>query len=256
VSEAVKILLQAESQFARSNYDEAIVLYNKALALDPKLYEAALHNGDAYVAKQDWDNAEKMYQKAIAIEPRRETAYRYSATPFMRQKKFEQARDRYIEALIAEPYSDMSPRGISQWANVTGVKLGHPEVKFPPAAEKSDKATEKKDDPVTKAWDAYRSVRAEWQKSKFAAAFPAEQTYRHSLKEETDAIRTALRSAGEKQAGNTDLQMLQKLEDAGLLESFVLLANPDEGIARDYAAYWADNRPKLRLYVLNFVIQK
>lgn len=256
LSEAQKVMSQAEVQFAQSNFDEALVLYQKALALDPKLYDAALYSGDVYVKRQDWDNAEKWYQKAIAINPERETGYRYSATPLMRQKKYDLARDRYIEAFVAEPYSEFSPRGISQWAEVTGTKLGHPVVKFPTDA---DLAAPPPTAPVAGAalaWNAYIATRAEWRKAKFAAAFPAEKAYRHSLKEEADAIRSALRIVAEKKIDDVQLQLLQKIETAGVLEAYVLMAIPDRGIAQDHRSYWRDNRPRLRQYVMTFVIQK
>lgn len=252
LTEAEQVLEQAEMQFARSNYDEAITLYNKALALDPKLYEAALHAGDAYVGKQDWSNAEKSYQKAIAIDPERETAYRYSATPLMRQNKHAEARDRYVEALIAEPYSRMSSRGISQWADVTGAKLGHPTVKFPEASASPDA---KAVGPAS-AWNAYLTTRAEWRNTKFAAVYPAEKSYRHSLKEEAEAIRAALKAAADKKIDDADLKILQKMDGDGVLESYILIARPDEGIARDHRAYWKDNRPSMRKYVINYVISK
>src|ERR1051325_966210 len=115
-------MVEAENDFGQSKYDEAVKLYQKAFALDPKLYSAALYAGDCYTSKSDWENAEKWYQKAIAVDPNRETAYRYSATPLMKQKKYDQARDRYVEAFITEPYNSMTGQGLSQWAQVTGAK--------------------------------------------------------------------------------------------------------------------------------------
>jgi tetratricopeptide (TPR) repeat protein len=76
---------QAEIKFAQSRYDEALVLYKKALEEDPKNYDAALYSADCLMQLQDYDNAEKYYQKAIAIDPTRETAYRYSATHLMKR---------------------------------------------------------------------------------------------------------------------------------------------------------------------------
>jgi len=199
-------------------------------------------------------NSEIYYQKAITIDPRRETAYRYSATPFMRQKKFDLARDRYVEAMIAEPYNDMALRGITQWGSITSTKLGHPQVKFPAAGDA--KAPDKNADGAAQAWAAYKTIRAEWVKSKFVAAYPKESKYRHSLKEESEAIRGALRTAAEKKVADPDLQLLQKLETAGMLETYILISNPDDGIIEDYGEYLTANRPKLRQYVLEYVIQK
>ena len=52
------------------------------------------------------------------------------------------------------------------------------------------------------------------------------------------------------------LETLVKLNDAGLLEAYVLFARPDQGIVRDYAAYRATNRDKLRKYWLDVAVIK
>ena len=55
-----------------------------------------------------------------------------------------------------------------------------------------------------------------------------------------------------KQLSN-DLQLLLQLEEAGLLEAYVLLARPDEGVAQDYAEYRKANRDKLRRYLTEYL---
>lgn len=258
-AEANKLMNQAESHFTRSEYDKALEFYQKALTVDPNIYEAALYSGDAYVQKQDWANAEKSYQKAIAIDPTRETAYRYSATPLMKQEKYEQARDRYIEAWITEPYSQMSPRGISQWADVTGARLGHPKVDFPDIKfDEQGRAmvAAPVDNPNSNPeWKGYLAARIDWRKNKFAKTFPAEKEYRHTLQEEVEAVRNALKMAKEEKLSAPQFEVLQKLDSEGLLEAYVLMAKADEGIAHDHENYLKANRPKMRQYVLNYVIQ-
>jgi tetratricopeptide (TPR) repeat protein len=259
LSDAEKWFSQAESLFAQSKYQEAVVLYKKALDADPKMYEAALYIGDCYVAINDFPNAEAAYQKAISIDPDRETAYRYSATPLMKQKKFDLARDRYIEAYIAEPYNKMSGRGISQWAEITNARLVHPKTDIPKFSYGPDgkPTTTMKESSLaegSKAWVAYAQTRDAWHKKKFAETFPAEKTYRHSLAEEVDAIRSTLKLAKEQNLKHPDIELLAKLDNEGLLESFVLLTTPDQGIAEDYAAYRKQNREKLHRYVLNYLI--
>ena len=260
LTEAEKALEQAEVHFTRSEYDQAIVLYEKALKLDPRLYDAALHAGNAYLAKGDFPNAEKLYQNAITIDPNRETAYRYSATPLMKQKKFDEARDRYIEAYITEPFGGMSIRGINQWADATGANLGHPKVSVPKFEMKDGKPTVNMDQTTltegSKAWLAYSLSRASWRNEKFAKAYPQEKAYRHSLQEEAESIRATLKSAKDQKLQHPDFVVLQKLDDEGLLESFILLALTDDGIAEDHPAYLKANRPKLRQYVLKYVISK
>ena len=52
------------------------------------------------------------------------------------------------------------------------------------------------------------------------------------------------------------LETLVKLNDAGLLEAFILFARPDQGIVKDYAAYRATSRDKLRRYWLEVAVIK
>src|SRR5258708_6053472 len=192
---------QGEAIFSQGKLDEALADYQKALLMDPKLYEAALFCGDVYTQKADFNQAEASYQKAIAIDPNRETAYRYSATPLMKQQKYDLARDRYIEAFIAEPYSKFSAAGLTQWANVTKTKVGHPAIDIPTTVTYDEKGDAKinldggallgggKSD-GSFAWISYGGTRTLWHKEKFVKAFPNEKTYRHSLAEETDALRS------------------------------------------------------------------
>jgi hypothetical protein len=254
-------MVEGESYFAQSKYDEAIKKFEKALALDPKIYQAALSGGDSYTAKSDWENAEKWYQRAITINPNRETAYRYSATPFMKQQKYDLARDRYIEAFITEPYNNMSARGIGQWASVTGAKLGHPSldipvVTFDSTGKARPEAAINVDDSSARPWLAYVAARESWKKGKFATSFPKETAYRHSLGEEVDALRAAVAAAKDQKSPNRQFEILAKMDTEGVLEAFVLLAKPDDGIAEDHPEFLKNNRPKLRLYVANYVIQK
>ncbi len=252
---------QAEAAFARSEYAEALKLYKKALDLDPKNYQAALYMGDCYTSMQDWENAEKAYQAAIAIDPSRETAYRYSGTPLMKQKKYDAARDRYIEAYITEPYNPMSTRGINQWASITGAKVGHPEIdvpsfKYDAGGKPTTVMKEGSLAEGSKAWVAYSLTRDKWHKERFKAVFPKETAYRHSLQEETEALRETLKYARDNKLSHPHLELLQKIDNDGLLEAFVLLSTADDDLANEYPAYLASNRPKLRQYVSTYLIKK
>jgi hypothetical protein len=107
------------------------------------------------------------------------------------------------------------------------------------------------------AWMMYGIIRASWQ-SEFAKQYPNEKTYRHSLKEEAAALRGAIEAVANQKidAKNMDpsLQALQKLEKEGLLEAFILLALPDEGIVQDFVAYRKTNVENLRRYVKQYVL--
>jgi len=217
--------------------------------------------------KADYANAEIWYQKAIAIDPNKETAYRYSATPLMKQRKTGEARDRYIEAFIVEPYNRFARGGLIQWAQATQTPLAHPDIAVPTDVTFDEKGDAKinldagallggKDD-GSFAWISYGATRSTWRKEKFAKTFPNEKTYRHSLAEEADALRSVISVATADKKDkklSPSLTRLKKLDDEGLLESYILLARPDDGIAQDHAAYLKQNRDKLRRYMVQYVV--
>lgn len=265
--EANNLMEQAEGFFSQGKLDEALTNYQKALQLDPNLYEAALFSGDVHTQKGEFEQAEAAYQKAISIDPNRELAYRYSATPLMKQQKYDQARDRYVEAFISEPYNRFAPTGLAQWAQVTKATLGHPKIDIPTSVTFDEKGDAKinldasmlaagKND-GSFAWISYGATRSTWRKGKFAKTFPEEKTYRHSLPEEAEALRAviSLATSGKNVKNlSPSLAKLKRLNDAGLLEVYILLARPDEGIAVDYPNYRNQNRDKLRRYVVEYVL--
>jgi tetratricopeptide (TPR) repeat protein len=257
----------AEALFAQGKLDEALLGYQRALELDPKMYHAALFSGDVFTQKGDFPSAEIWYQKAIAIDPNKETAYRYSATPFMKQQKYDVARDRYVEAYIAEPYNKFSAAGLNQWSQVTKTSIGHPKIDIPVEVTVEDKGDTKinitadammNKDGGGAGWILYGGTRTQWHKEKFAKAFPDEKVYRHSLAEEAEALRAVISISTTSDAKLKNLSpallKLKKLNDEGLLESYILLARADEGIAEDYPAYRDKNRDKLRRYVVDYVL--
>ncbi len=268
ILEANGLMKEGEALFSQGRGDEALTKYQQALRLDPKLYHAALFSGDIYLQKQDWAQAEVWYQKAIAIDPYRETAYRYSATPLMRQKKYIEARDRYVEAFITEPYSRFALAGLIQWGQATNTNLAHPQIEIPTKITFDEKGDAKinldasallggKDD-GSFAWISYGVTRSTWRKEKFAKTFPNEPTYRHSLAEEVDALRSvvSVATADKKtKALSPSLVKLKELEEEGLLEAYVLMAKSDEGISRDHPAYLRQSRAKLRQYVVQYIIK-
>lgn len=265
--EANRAMAEAEAFFSQGKMDDAFRSYQRALGLDPNIYEAALFSGDVMMHKEDFAQAEVWYQRAIKINPDRETAYRYSATPLMKQGKYDEARDRYVEAYISEPYNRFTIAGLSQWAQVTKARLAHPDIDIPTDVTFDEKGEAKinlnmsallggKDD-GSFAWISYGATRTEWHKEKFAKTFPRESVYRHSLPEETDALQSVLTLATsdkEVKKLSPSLTRLKRLNDAGLLPAYILLAKPDRGIAQDFPAYRSANRAKLRQYVREYIL--
>ena len=267
VDEAMK---EGEAAFAKGDFPKAIEMYQQALMLDPNLYEAALFTGDVYFKTADQIKAGEWFARAVKINPDRETAYRYWGDSLMKQGKVTEAGEKFVEAYIAEPYSRLARAGFVNWGEKVHVQLAHPRVDLPAnVTQKSagettlslDPEMFKKDDKSgsAAAWMTYGLIRAGWPKENFAKEYPNEKTYRHSLKEETSAMRAALKVLGEQKGTDENkvdpsLQVIRKLDKEGLLEAFILLAIPDQGIANDFAAYRKTNVEDLRRYVKLYVM--
>ena len=157
--------------------------------------------------------------------------------------------------------------GLLQWAQVTGVTLAHPSIDIPSNVTFDDKGDSKinidantllggKDD-GSFAWVSYGAIRSTWRRELFANKFPTERTYRHSLAEEADALRSVIKLAtadAKVKTLNPSLRKLKQLDDEGLLEAYILLAHADEGIASDHPAYLKVSRDKLRRYMVEYVV--
>jgi tetratricopeptide (TPR) repeat protein len=265
---ADRAMQEGEAAFVRGDFAAAIKFYDEALAADPRLYEAALYKGDVYYKSDQQDKAGEWFGNAIKIDPDRETAYRYWGDSLMKQGKLDEAREKFIEAYLAEPYSRLARNGFVQWAEQKKISLGHPRIDVPTsvAPSKDGKVTINvdpsalKDEDGSSAWLMYGLSRTSWATSEFAKQYPNEKTYRHGLKEEASAfhavaesVRTQQREKKIKQL-NASLAMLVKLDNDGLLEPYILLARPDEGIAQDYGGFRRTSLDKLRRYVLEYVL--
>jgi hypothetical protein len=268
---------EGEKAFAQRNYSAAIKAYTQAMLLDPTLYTAVLFIGDSYFADRQYANACEWFQRATKVDPNKETAYRYWGDALMRQNQIDEAQSKFIEAIVAEPYSRQPWMGLKQWADANRFQAAHPDVKAP----KGPKTTVKEDGSAnitlnadifgaqdkndgTSAWATYQIIAGAWQAKIFKEKYPDEKQYRHSLAEESAALGAAAASvkkdleSGKLKAKDLDagIAALLKLYEAEMLEPFILLSRPDDGIAQDYAAYREKNRDKLRQYLKEFVAAK
>jgi tetratricopeptide (TPR) repeat protein len=262
-------LMEGEAAFGKGEMDRAIDAYERALKLDPKLYEAPLFIGDAYHKMGKNDKAYEGYARAVAIDPDRDTAYRYWGDVLLRENKLKEAREKFIEGVIAAPYTRATWQFLANWAERNQTQLTHPRIEVPTSSvqQKDDKniailvnPSEKRDG--TAAWTIYSIVRAGWMTDKkFSEEFPGEGKYRHSLREESSALRLTAESVAsqlkegklKEESLNVSIANLLKLHRAGLIEAYVLLAMADQGVAQDYADYRKNNRDKLRQYLNEYV---
>ncbi len=278
IKTAEAAIREGEEAFVHGDMDKAIAAYKRALESDPNLYDAALYAGDAEFKKamnstdpqyrNDHFNASGVwFTKAVTINPNRETAYRYWGDALNAQGKTSEARDKFVDAIVAEPYNRSPYVGLQQWAQAHKVPVGHPRIVPPNSTTTQGNTTTLNVDPRTlnstdgsNEWLMYDLTRMAWQKTDFFKNYPDEKVYRHSLKEEAAALRMVAEAcskdlkSGKVRALEASLDSLVQLNDAGLLEAYILFARPDPGIARDYPVYRKDNREKLRRYWLQVAI--
>lgn len=262
-----KAMQEGEAAFARRDFPAALAAYQHAMALDPKLYAAALFTGDVYFSQKQYDPAIQWFEKAIAIDPDQETAYRYCADAFMASGRMQEAKIKFIQALAASPYTQATWLNLKKWADQNGMQVGQPRIESPTQNKEENGKTqitigkdtlEKKDG--TSAWLAYALDRALWKNEKFAKEFPGEKRYRHSLREEAEALGLVVSSVEQqmkdKKIDKLDpaLATLLELKQKGVLEAYILLARADEGLAQDLPAYRQTHRDKLEQYISEYVL--
>lgn len=259
---------RGEAAFAKAEWEEAIKQYSRALELDPKLYLAAVNIGDTYFRLKNFAAAGEWFSRAIQIDPNQEVAYRYWADALMADGKMKDARAKFIQGLVAFPYTKTSWVGLNGWLSRNHLAYNKIQIKVPQGPTTDAKggtvinidATSLGKNDGGEAWMVYAIERSLWKGEKFAKEFPDEKTYRHSLKEEVDALSLVVTVFAENQQKkkvkdpDPSLAMLAKLKAEGMLEPYVLLIRPDNDIARDYFSYQAAHRDKLIEFVDKYLV--
>ena len=261
------LLREGEKAYSAGDFTLAMQKYTAAAEADPQLYDARLYAGDTAYVQKDLPTAANWFARAIDVNPDRETAYRYWGDAILKLGNDpDAAKSKFIEAIVAEPYSHMSWQGVENWTARQQATLIPPKIDLPAPPQHDPKKPKNitiNIDPNAKedasaVWLSYQMERALWQNEKFAKEFPGEKTYRHSLREEDSALTTALTVARELKTPSEkldeSLRNLLELQQAGMLDCWILINAADNGIAEDYAAYRKDHRQLLHDYLARFVI--
>ena len=259
---------EGEGAFARCDFDAARRAYQRALSLDPTLYHAPLFVGDTYFVEGRLAQARTWFRRAILIDPNKEVAHRYLADAMAKAGHLAAARLCYIDAVVAQPYVRQPWLALAGWARANQVTLSHPrivpeDIEGAGDAKKADQAkvpaeAAARPDDGRSHWRLYRETRAAWQKDRFQKTFPG-AAYRHSLAEEADALRQVARKiaddvkAGRIKQPDPCFANLIQLDKDGLLEAYILIARPDDGISQDYDAYRSAHRREIRNYLKKYV---
>ena len=270
-SSARELLAEAEKAYTAGDFPTAMAKYTAAAEADPKLYEAALFAGDTAFVQKDLKTAAKWFARAIAIDPDRETAYRYWGDAIMKYSGDPlSAKEKFIDAVVAEPYDRLAWQGITQWAELEKAVVLAPKIDrpAPPAVDAKkpntinitiDPAmTDEKKHPGAASWMIYSLVRAKYHGDDFKKKFPDEKEYRHTLMEEDEALSGVVTVMKERKVNlnklDESLRNLVELNNAGMLDCWILINGADQGIAQDYDAYRHEHRQLLHDYLERFVV--
>lgn len=250
-----KNLREGEAFFGRGEYEKAFAAYEKAYKINPQSYEAVLFMGDSHYAAGRFKESEPWFAKAAAINPDREQAFRFWGDALLNQKKMAEARDKFIDALVAEPYSRLTWGSLERWAGESGAKVVSLAVVPPGGAGAGeilfDESLLKTED-GTASWKLYKEARK--------AQVIANGSGARALAGEVNALRKVAAGfrndlkAGKIKYPDQSLSNLVRLDDAGLLEPYVLLIRADGDIADEYAAYRQKNRDKIKKFVIEFML--
>ncbi len=265
------LLMEAEKAYTAGDFPTAMDKYTAAANADPKLYDAPLFAGDTAFVQGNLKTAALWFARAIAIDPDRETAYRYWGDAILKYGKDPMAaREKFIDAIVAEPYNRLAWQGIQQWAEIEKAVISAPKIERPARPEVDPKnpknitininptTTDEKTHPGAASWMMYSLMRASYRGDKFKKEFPDEKEYRHSLKEEDAALSGVVAVMKERKVKldklDESLRNLVELNDAGMLDSWILISGADNGIAQDYDAYRKQHRQLLHDYLSRFVV--
>lgn len=265
------LLAEAEKAYAAGDFPTAMAKYTAAAEVDAHLYEAPLYAGDTAYLQKDLKTAAIWFTRAIAVDPNRETAYRYWGDAILKLGSDPAAaREKFIDAIVAEPYNKLAWQGLRQWAQIEKAVLLAPNIERPagPVVDAknpknitinvSAEAIDDKKHPGGAAWMMYSLVRAGYHGDLFKKDFPNEKDYRHTLKEEQAALSGVAEGVKNQEVKvsklDESLRNVVELNDAGMLECWILISGADDGIQRDYDAYRNGHRKLLHDYIARFVV--
>jgi tetratricopeptide (TPR) repeat protein len=277
--DAQAAMKEAETAFARNDMAAAVEFYKRASALDPSWYDPALYAGDTYFRLKDISNAGLWFQKAIVLDPDRETAYRYWGDALAHSGDLENSKKKFEQAVVAEPYGKNSWLALGQWAKLAHAQVFRPQIVRPefttPGGKlQADPTLAQESGDGRASWQVYQKVRVAYGASGLNQIIVAGGTdangiihpsgYRHSLAEESESLTAMLSDVQAKLKAGTvmvdkldpSIKNLLQLQNAGMIDCWVIMNAADTGIRADYPAYRKDHRELLLTFIDRYMVRE
>ncbi|WP_051276188.1 TPR end-of-group domain-containing protein [Desulfovirgula thermocuniculi] len=108
---ALQLFWQGYAAYKARRYDEAIKIFDQAIAIDPACHQAYSYKGAALAFKGDYRQAISALDRAIALKPDYEDAYFNKALTYELAGSYEEALANYDRALALNPTNPWSYYG-------------------------------------------------------------------------------------------------------------------------------------------------
>jgi tetratricopeptide (TPR) repeat protein len=89
--------------FDQNNFEQALIDFNKSLALDPNYAEALANRGAIFGVRQDWENCINDLNKAIQIDPDNTNAIKNRGLAHLQQQNYEATIADFTRYLTYDP---------------------------------------------------------------------------------------------------------------------------------------------------------
>jgi tetratricopeptide (TPR) repeat protein len=289
-AKAAPFFAEAEKSLAAGLLDQAADAYAKALAFSPDYGPGWVHAGDVHFARKDYAGALNFYRKALALDPSLAQAHHFAADALFKLGRFSEAEDEYVQALIYEPSYQETWVSLAIVGPRAGFAAHRPNISTPAGAIGENVGGKVEIGVTNPEWLPYLNCKAVWRheeayrKAKVAAVPQrylrsltiAGTTYPWSVAEEAECLRsyvagnlsaTEARLKEQQGAGSGPVsrekvlaaapelvRTLVQVEDADLLDGFILFALFGQRCPMAVALFSDAERSQMERYVRKFVI--
>lgn len=291
-AKAAPFFAEAEGSLAAGRLQQAADAYAKGLALSPEYGPGWGYAGDVQFARKDYAGALGFYRKALALDPSLAQAHHFAADSLFKLGRFSEAEDEYVQALVYEPSYEEVWRSLEIVGPRAGFTVYRPAISTPAGAIGENVDGKVEIGVANPEWLPYLSCKAVWRhedayrKAKLAAVPQrysrsltiAGTLYPWSAAEEAECLRsyvagnlsaTAARlkelGAGSAQAAGVSrekvlaaapelVRTLVQVEDADLLDGFILFALFGQRCPMAVALFSDAERSQIERFIRKFVI--
>ncbi len=254
---------EGEKYFAKGDFENARIAYEKALKIDPKSPEATLFIGDCYYGQKRYPQAIEWFRKAIEINPDMEPAHRFLADALALSGKTKEAIKEYAEAYIIRPSSRITRSAFFSAVENFGERTTNPSIEVPIKSTNGEiviDETALNDSDGSINWLRFKEVRDK-QLEEFAKVANGRE-FRSTVSEDVVGFRAVAEGLREELKKNPSLKLSQSLknllilDENDLLDVFTILVVHGADNSFEYEKFIDGNREKMIKFLVDYVAEE